>query len=166
MAPAAGPAVARSPGGVFETDAQGRLLVDERMRLAVEALVGGHPAEALPALVAAEVQGMPAQAAADAREIAQRLDAYQNAQRAVFPPGEAPLVPQEGLAELDTLVALRSSYFGAESARRMFGADEAVTRRLLQLMAEESASSLSMEEKALRAQARYDQERASTPPGR
>jgi hypothetical protein len=162
-APGAG---VRSAGGVFEADAAGRLVVDERMRLAVEALVGLHPAEAMPELIAAEVHGLPAEAAAQARELAQRLDAYQAAQRAAFPPGEAPLVPQEGLAELETLVALRTSYFGADSARRMFGADEAVTRRLLQLMAEDTSGSQSMQDKAQRAQARYDRERGAAPGGR
>ncbi len=157
---------ARSAGGVFESDASGQLIVDERMRLAVEAMAGLNPADALPDLISAEVQGLPAPAAAQARELAQRLDAYQTAARVMFPPGQAPLVPQEGLAELDNLVSLRNSYFGAEAARRMFGADEAVTRRLLQLMAADTASTLSMEDKAMRAQARYDQERASAPPAR
>lgn len=155
----------RSANGVFETDAAGRLVVDERMRLAVEGLIGLHSSQAMAELIAAEVQGLPAPAAAQARELAQRLDDYQAAQRAAFPPGAAPLVPQEGLAELETLVALRTSYFGAEAARRMFGADEAVTRRLLQLMAEDTSATPSMQDKAQRAQQRYDRERGATPAG-
>jgi hypothetical protein len=155
----------RSANGVFHADAQGRLVVDERMRLAVEALAGRHPAEALPGLIDAEVQGLPPAAAAQARELAQRLDAYQAAQHAAFPPGTAPLVPQQGLAELDGLVALRDSYFGADAARRMFGADEQVARRLLQLMAEDTSTTLSMEQKAMRAQQRFDQERRAVPAG-
>lgn len=157
---------ARSAGGVFESDAAGRLLVDERTRLAVESLVALNAADALPRLMEAEVQGLPPSAAAAAHELVQRFEGYQAAQRTAFPPGQAPLVPQEGLAELDAVVALRSSYFGADAARRMFGADEAVARRLLQLMAEERNTTLSMEQKATRAQQRFDQERATSGPSR
>lgn len=165
--PTAAPApVRRSATGVFESDASGRLVVDERMRLAVEAMVALNPAEALPALVEAEVQGLPQATAAAARELVLRYDGYQKAQRAAFPPGVAPLVPEDAMAQLDALVALRGSWFGAEAARRMFGADEAVTRRLLQLMAEDRSTALSMEQKAMRAQLRYDQERGAAPPGR
>lgn len=168
--PAAGPAApagaARSARGVFESDAQGRLVLDARMRLAVESLVALTPADELAGAVEQELPGLPPPAAAAARELVQRYDQYQAAQRAAFPPGVAPLVPQQGLAELDTLVALRSSYFGAEAARRMFGEDEAVARRLLQLMAEERAGTLSMEQKAARAQQRFDEERGATPAGR
>lgn len=154
---------ARSAGGVFESDAGGRLVLDARTRQALESLVALNPAEAVPGLVEAEVQGLPPAAAAAARELAQRFEEYQAAQRAAFPPGEAPLVPQQGLAELDAVVALRSSYFGAEAARRLFGADEAVTRRLLQLMAQDQASTLTMEQKATRAQQRFDVERGAAP---
>lgn len=163
LPPGAGASGARSATGIFESDDQGRLVVDERMRLAVERLVGMHPADALPALVESEVRGLPPAAAQAARELALRFDEYQAAQRAAFTPGQAPLVPQEGLAELDALVALRTSYFGADAARRMFGADEAVARRLLQLMAEDQATNLSMEQKAQRAQLRYDRERGAVP---
>ncbi|PTT87353.1 hypothetical protein DBR42_11810 [Pelomonas sp. HMWF004] len=159
-------AAGRSAGGIFASDAAGRLLVDERTRLAVESLVALNPADALPRLMEAEVQGLPPGAAAAAQELVQRFEGYQAAQRTAFPPGQAPLVPQEGLAELDAVVALRSSYFGADAARRMFGADEAVTRRLLQLMAEERNTALSMEQKATLAQQRFDQERATAGPSR
>lgn len=164
-ASAPGPNV-RSARGVFESDAQGRLVVDARVRLAVESLVALTPADQLAGAVERELQGLPPPAAAAARELVQRYDQYQAAQRTAFPPGAAPLVPEQGLAELDTLVALRSSYFGAEAARRMFGEEEAVARRLLQLMAEDRAGTLSMEQKAARAQQRFDEERGAAPAGR
>lgn len=153
----------RSARGIFHSDADGRLVVDQRMRLAVEALVGQNPAHALPGLIDAEVKDLPPAAAQAARELTLRFDEYQAAQRAAFTPGKAPLVPQEGLAELDALTALRTSYFGADAARRMFGAEEAVSRRLLQLMAEDKDTNLSMEQKAMRAQLQYDRERGAVP---
>ena len=56
---------------------------------------------------------------------------------------------------------MRASHFGAEAARQMFGEDEAVARRLLELMRDETDASLTMEQKAMRAQARYDLERGA-----
>ncbi|RZJ09277.1 MAG: hypothetical protein EOP39_11840 [Rubrivivax sp.] len=154
--PSAAPA-----GKGFRADAQGGLVVDAPMRLRAEELLGLHEGADLAAHVDAELAALPAAAAARARELIAQLDAYQLAQRATFPPGEAPLVPEEGLAQLDTLRAMRTSHFGAEAARRMFGEDEAVARRLLELMRDESDASLSMEQKAMRAQAKYDLERGT-----
>ncbi len=154
--------LARSTTGRFESDAAGRLVLDERTRLAVEALVALTPADQLAAALEAELQGLPPQALAAARELVQRFEAYQEAQRQTFPPGRAPLVPQDGLAELATLSAMRVSYFGREPAQQLFGAEETVTRRLLTLMRDDTSPRASMEELALRAQARYDLERSAS----
>ena len=81
-----------------------------------------------------------------------------------FPPGRAPLVPEEGLAQLQAMQALRASHFGADAARQMFAQDDAVARRILELMREDTSTTRSMEEKAMRAQVRYDQERGAVPP--
>jgi len=112
----------------------------------------------------AELAGLPAAAAARARELIGQYQAYQDAQRQSFPPGQAPLMPEEGLAQLDALQALRATYLGAENARAMFAQDDAVARRLLELMREDTSTSLSMAEKAVRAQARYDSERNRVQP--
>ena len=41
---------------------------------------------------------------------------------------------------------------------------DAVARRILELMREDTSTARSMEEKAMRAQVRYDQERGAVPP--
>lgn len=145
----------------FRTDAQGHLIVDAPMRLRAEELLALHEGADLAARIDTELAALPAPAAARARDLIARLDAYQAAQRTAFPPGDAPLVPEEGLAQLDTLRAMRASHFGAEAARQMFGEDEAVARRLLELMRDETSASLDMGQKAMRAQARYDLERGT-----
>jgi hypothetical protein len=157
---------ARSATGRFESDAAGRLVLNERTRLAVEALVALTPADQLAEALETELQGLPPHALAAARELVQRFEGYQEAQRQGFPPGQAPLVPQEGLAELAALSALRVSYFGREPAQQLFGAEEAVTRRLLTLMSEDASPRATMEELAMRAQARYDLERSASAPTR
>lgn len=161
--PPAGPGAA-GQRGVFRTDAQGRLLVDAPMRQRVEHLLALHDGEALATRLEAELAGLPAPAAARARALVDQFQAYQAAQRASFPPGQAPLVPEEGLAQLAALQAMRASHFGAEAARQMYAEDDAVTQRLLTLMRDERSTLLSMEQKAMRAQARFDVERGAVRP--
>lgn len=160
-APVVTAAAAPPSAGAFRTDAQGKLVVDSALRLRAEELLALHEGPDLAARLDAELATLPPAAAVRARDLVTRLDGYQAAQRAAFPPGEAPLVPEEGLAQLDAMQALRVSHFGAEAAQRLFGEDDAVARRLLQLMRDETDASLSMEQKAMRAQARYDLERGT-----
>ena len=142
----------------FRTDNKGRLVLDERTRLAVEKLVGLNGPESLAALVAEQTSGLPAEAAAQARDLVERYGAYESARRGTFEPGTAPMVPEEGLAELAATRALRASYFGQDAAQRLFGAEEAVSKRLLEMMRDDRAANLTIEQKAIRAQARYSLE--------
>ena len=48
--------------------------------------------------------------------------------------------------------ALRVAHFGEDSAKKLYGAEEELTRSLLELMRQEKDQSLTMEEKAARAQ--------------
>lgn len=160
----AGSDLASTSSSVFRADAQGRLVVDQAMRLRVEALLALHEGDALAARLDAELAGLTPTAAARARELVAQFEAYQGAQAAAFPPGRAPLVPEEGLAQLQAMQALRASHFGADAARQMFAQDDAVARRILELMREDTSAARSMEEKAMRAQVRYDQERGAVPP--
>lgn len=143
----------------FRTDARGQLVLDERTRLATEKLVALNGPDALPALVNEQTAGLPAEAAAQARDLVERYGAYESARRGTFQPGTAPLVPEEGLSELAATHALRASYFGPDTAQRLFGAEEAVTKRLLELMRDDRAENLTMEQKAIRAQERLTAER-------
>jgi hypothetical protein len=142
----------------FRADGKGRLVLDERTRLAVEKLVGLNGPESLPALVGEQTSGLPAEAAAQARDLVERYGAYESARRGTFEPGTAPMVPEEGLAELAATRALRASYFGQDAAQRLFGAEEAVSKRLLEMMRDDRAANLTIEQKAIRAQARYSLE--------
>lgn len=149
---------------MFRADAQGRLVHDEHTRVQVEKLLALHSTEEVLQRLDTATAGLPAAAAAQARDLVQRVESYQQAQRQAFAPDAAPLVPEDGLAQLQTLQAMRSSHFGADKARQLFGQEEAVTRRLLQLMQLETDTRLSMADKAVRAQARYDQERGAGQP--
>lgn len=167
QAATAGPApqadVAPASGKTFAVDASGRLVRNEQTRLGVEALVALTPPEQLRAAAQAQVQDLPAAAAAEALDLVERYNAYQAAQKLSFPPGEAPLVPQQALAELEGLHALRVSYFGPEGAKSLFGQEEATARQLLEWMRDDTTPGLSMEQRAMRAQARYDAMRGVSP---
>lgn len=155
------PVQAPSSGGgrVFGVDLAGNLKLDERMRVAMENLVVLTPPERLATVLDEQLAGLPPKAAAAARDLVVRYQGYEQAQKLSSSSAKAPLVPEEGLAELDELRALRSSYFGEEVARRLYGEEEAVTRRLLELMRDDPVPDAPMEEKAVRAQARYDAQR-------
>jgi lipase chaperone LimK len=161
--PAPQPDVAPASGKTFAVDASGRLVRNEQTRLSVEALVALTPPEQLRAAAQAQVQDLPAAAAAEALDLVERYNAYQAAQKLSFPPGDAPLVPQEALAELDGLHALRVSYFGQEGAQSLFGQEEATARQLLEWMRDDTTPGLTMEQRAMRAQARYDALRGASP---
>lgn len=170
-APAAGPLLdpttlafkpAQRP--MFRADARGQLVLDEHTRLQVEKLLAMHGPDEVLQRLDSETATLPAGAAAQARELVQRFEAYQIAQRQAFATGVAPLVPEEGLAQLQTMQAMRASHFGTEAAQRMFGQEDAVTRRLLELMRQETDTRLSMAERAARAQARFDLERGAFKP--
>lgn len=162
--PATVPGLEGKSQRVFRTDARGRLVVDQPMRLRAESMLALNEGDALAARMDAELAGLPAPAAARARELVAQFEAYQTAQAAAFPPGQAPLVPEEGLAQLRTMQALRAAHFGEEAAQQMFAQDDAVARRILELMREDTSTARSMEEKAMRAQVRYDQERGAVQP--
>ena len=142
-------------------DASGKLVRNEQTRVNVEALVALTPPDQLRAAALAQVQDLPAAAAVEALDLVERYNGYQAAQKLSFAPGNAPLVPEEALAELEGLHALRVSYFGREGAQSLFGKEEAVARQLLEWMREDNAPGLSMEQRAMRAQARYDAMQAS-----
>lgn len=161
LPPAVAPAVPErsADGKVFGLDPAGNLRLDERMRVAMENLVVLTPPEHLPAVLDEELASLPPGAAAAARDLVTRYQGYEQAQKLSSSSAKAPLVPEEGLAELEELRALRISYFGESVARRLYGEEEAVTRRLLELMRDDPLPGAPMEDKAVRAQARYDAQR-------
>jgi len=158
---AATPVAAAQSNGLFRLDERGQLQLDERTRLEVERLLALHDPAQLEQQLETHLAGLPPQAVAGARQLVQQYAGYADAQKRSYPPGTAPLVAEEGLAELDGLKALRVSYFGREAAQRMFAEEEAIARRLLELMRDDPVPHAPMEEKAMRAQARLDEEMAS-----
>jgi lipase chaperone LimK len=144
------------PTGTFRTDATGKLIIDEQTRLNMEALLARTDPGELPNIQQTITQNLPSEAAAAASALLDRYQNYSKAQRQAYPPGEAPATEEAALAELDGLHSLRVAHFGSDTAQALYGTEEALTRSLIELMRLEKDQSLTMEEKAARAQQLYD----------
>ncbi len=150
------PTSAPDPKNPFRVDGAGKLIVDEQTRLNLEALFAQTDRANLLEGQLEITRRLPGAAAAEAAAILERYDNYSKAQRETYPPGAAPATEEAALAELEGLHALRVAHFGLETAQAFYGKEEKVTRSLIDLMRLEKDQSLTMEEKAARAQQLYD----------
>jgi hypothetical protein len=144
--------VAQTNEKTFRINASGRLMLDEQTRLNIEALFARTDRDRLAEAKQQAIDSLPAAAGAQAAELLEQYDNYQQAQRHAYPPGVAPPTEEAALAELDGLHALRVAHFGPIVARALYGEEEAASRQLIELMRLEKDQSLTMEEKAARAQ--------------
>ena len=101
-----------------------------------------------------------------ARELYQLMDQYQNYQAAVYqayPPDREMTSVEQGVSQIDGMHGLRVQYFGEQATEDMFGAEEKLQRELYKLMENEKDPSLTVEEKAERAQQIYLQQQSQSP---
>lgn len=148
--------VAQTNDKTFRVNDSERLVLDESTRLNMEALFARTERDRLAAAKQQAIEPLPAGAGEQAAELLEQYDNYQQAQRQAYPPGIAPATEEAALAELDGLHALRVAHFGPLVARALYGEEEAVSRQLVELMRLEKDQSLTMEEKAARAQQLHD----------
>jgi hypothetical protein len=158
-APSSDQPVAQTNDKTFRVNAAGRLVLDEQTRLNMEALFARTEREHLAEAKQQAIEPLPTAAAAEAAELLEHYDNYQQAQKQAYPPGVAPATEEAAMAELDGLHALRAAHFGPVIARALYGEEEAVSRQLVELMRVEKDQSLTMEEKAERAQQLRDSKR-------
>ena len=157
--PPRNPPVAQSNDKTFHINRSGRLLIDQETRLNMEALFARTERDHLEQAVQEAIEPLPAAARAQAAELLEHYDNYQQAQKQAYPPGVAPPTEEAALAELDGLHSLRVAHFGPVVARALYGEEEALSRNLVELMRVEKDQSLTMEEKAERAQRLRDSTR-------
>jgi lipase chaperone LimK len=141
----------------FRVDSAGKLVLDEQTRLNMEALFAQTDRVALPEAQQNATATLPPAAATEAAAWLERYDNYSKAQRQSYPPGIAPATEEAALAELEGLHALRVAHFGPEAAKAFFGAEEDLARSLIDLMRLEKDQSLTVQEKAERAQKLHDE---------
>lgn len=141
----------------FRIDAAGKLVLDEQTRINIEALFAQADPANLPEARQDAMATLPPQAAAEAAVLLERYDNYSKAQRQSYPPGIAPATEEAALAELDGLHALRVAHFGPDVAKALYGDEEQITRTLIDLMRLEKDQSLTLQEKAERAQQLHEE---------
>ncbi|HKR33719.1 MAG TPA: hypothetical protein VJT10_02720 [Steroidobacteraceae bacterium] len=84
-------------------------MLDQQTRLNMEALFARTSRDHLAEAKQQAVEPLPAGAAAQATDLIEDYDNYQQAQRQAYPPGVAPATEEAALAELEGLHALRTS---------------------------------------------------------
>jgi lipase chaperone LimK len=141
----------------FRVDNAGKLVLDEQTRLNMEALFAQTDRAALPEAQQDATATLPPAAATEAAALLERYDNYSKAQRQSYPPGVAPTTEEAAVAELEGLHALRVAHFGPEAAKAFYGAEEDLARSLIDLMRLEKDQSLTLPEKAERAQKLHDE---------
>ena len=76
-------------------------MLDEQTRLNIEALFARTDRDRLAEAKQQAIDPLPAAAGAQAAELLEQYDNYQQAQRQAYPPGVAPPTEEAALAELD-----------------------------------------------------------------
>lgn len=139
----------------FQLDAKGRIVLDEEARLNIEKLYAlnepGERAQKYRDLA----QSLPPAASRELTALMARYDSYQEAQLETFPPGQELATASAGLTQLDALHELRVQHFGAEAADGFYRAEEKMQRELLLEMSKDKDKSLTLGQKAEKAQASH-----------
>ena len=142
----------------FKADARGHIVLNENTRLDLERLHALYG----PAEREKQLQEMSATLPPPAaRELHQLMDQYQNYQAAAYqayPPDREMTTVEQGVSQIDGMHGLRVQFFGEQATEKMFGLEEKAQRQLFKLMENEKDPSLTVEEKAERAQQLYLQQ--------
>jgi hypothetical protein len=139
-------------GEKFNVDDKGNLIVDVRARNTLEKLYALYTPEQQAQRLQELSQELPPAAYGRVAELLERWKEFNVATKQALPPGEPVSSAEEALVQLETLSALRITHFGQEAAKGMFGDEERLNHQLIALMRLEKDESLTMEEKAVRAQ--------------
>lgn len=143
----------------FRADASGALTLDADTVVTLEQLVAFSTPEQFGALAREAAASLPPALQAQALDLAQRFERYQEAVRQRIQSAQAPTTVDEMARDLQALQVMRHDHFGAQAALQLFGDQEAVTARLIELMTQDTQVDAPLQERAMRAQARFLAER-------
>jgi lipase chaperone LimK len=137
---------------MFGADASGKLVLNESTRLNLEKLHALNTPEEFIDKLKRLSAVLPATAHAELLRLAASYVQYVDAVHATFPPEATVETVGQAEAELNGIHQLRIEHFGPEATEALYGAEMRMNRRLIELMALEADPSLSLAEKAHRAQ--------------
>ena len=145
----------------FRADAQGQLVLDASTQRTLEQVHAFNGPEDLAHAAEDAAGTLPEKARRQAVELTQQYARYESTLRLAVNPAQAPDSVDEMAAQFKAMQALRQEQFGDGAAKRLFGEQEAITARLIQLMQEDAEPQASLEDKAARAQAKLSAERTA-----
>jgi hypothetical protein len=111
----------------FHVDTKGQLVKDARTRDELERMLSSDPST-FERRREEILDRLPPAAAREALDLLERFGNYRDALRQALPETSQALTQQDALVMLDTVHALRVSYFGKELTEAFFGAEEAMGR--------------------------------------
>lgn len=142
----------------FKADADGRIVMNEKTRLDLERLHALYTPPERERKMAEIAATLPSEAARQLYQLMEQYQSYLAALYQVYPPDRELTSVEQGASQIDGMHGLRVQYFGDRAASAMFGAEEKLQRELYQQMENEKDPSLTLEEKAERAQRIYEEQ--------
>ena len=136
----------------FSADPRGNLALNAQTHASIERLLLSGSPQAVQAQLAAVSRDLPGTATQELQDLVTRFQKYTTALTQSIPPGNSIATEQEALKQLEQLHNLRVSYFGEDTARALYAGEEAMTRHILAMAEMEKDPSLTLQQKAERAQ--------------
>jgi hypothetical protein len=142
----------------FKADANGRIVMNEKARLDLERLFALFTPPERERKLTEIAATLPPEAAHQLYLLMEQYQNYQAAVYQVYPPDREMTSVEQGVLQIDGMHGLRVQYFGEQATSAMFGAEEKLQRELYQQIENEKDPSLTLEEKAERAQRIYQEQ--------
>lgn len=154
---------------VFQADTSGNLIKDETARVDIERLLALNERSVALRKLREASAALPPAAQQELRMLFMRYEQYRVAQLQYLESAntateEPSLEVMEH--ELEALSQLRQSYFGSQDSQALFGAEEAATKRLNQLIRTQTDPALPLSRRAEIAQTLWDRERNTATEGK
>ncbi len=137
---------------MFQADERGNLVLNETTRINIEKLYALNTPEELAEKMRKLATVLPDSAHRQVANLVDYFDKYTRDVKEIYPPDVAPETVEDVLVQLKGMHDLRLLHFGADVARAFYADEEKISLQLIYLMAIEKDKSLSLDEKAQRAQ--------------
>ncbi len=137
---------------MFQADAQGNLLLNETTRINIEKLFALNTPEELAEKMQKLSTVLPETAHRQVGNLIDYFDKYTRNIKNIYPPDVEPATLEDVFTQFKGIHDLRLIHFGADVASAFYAEEEKQTLQLQYLMAIEKDKSLSLDEKAQRAQ--------------
>lgn len=137
---------------LFQADADGNLVLNEKTRLNIEKLYALNTPEELAEKMQKLSKALPEPAHRQVVNLVNYFDTYTRNIKLSYPPDEQPATVEAVLDRFRGMHDLRLSHFGADVASAFYAEEEKQSLQLLYLMAIEKDEGLSLDQKVERAQ--------------